>query len=146
MSLTSTATKQQVVEEAEEKKTMVVGSKNAASLVSELRGTFSTGKTRSYEWRTTQIKNIIKLVEERESDIFEALRSDLSKPELESFVSEVLNPVTDPCFRLKIRPCCVLIESRLDFRVLMFVSHYSWLHSGIPGQSRFPNGKSIECC
>ncbi|KAJ8625417.1 hypothetical protein MRB53_033947 [Persea americana] len=89
MSLTSTATKQQVVKEAEEKKTMVVDSKNAASLVSELRGTFSTGKTRSYEWRTTQIKNIIKLVEERESDIFEALRSDLSKPELESFVSEI---------------------------------------------------------
>lgn len=101
MSLTSTSTKQQVVEEAEEKKTMVLDSKNVASLVSELRGTFSTGKTRSYEWRTTQIKNIIKFVEERESDIFEALRSDLSKPELESFVSEVLNPVSDPCFRLK---------------------------------------------
>lgn len=90
MSLLSTGTKQEEVEEAEETERMVADSQTAASLVSELRGTFSTGKTRSYEWRTSQLKMIIKFVDEHESDIFDALRSDLSKPELESFVSEVL--------------------------------------------------------
>ncbi|XP_077249773.1 aldehyde dehydrogenase family 3 member H1-like [Tasmannia lanceolata] len=62
---------------------------SAVSMVEELRKSFSKGKTRSYEWRIEQIKMLHKLVEEHESDIIEALHKDLSKPELESFMSEI---------------------------------------------------------
>ena len=65
------------------------GGEEAAALVTELRETFSTGRTRSYEWRVTQLKSIVKLVEEREDEIVQALRSDLNKPEFESVLYEV---------------------------------------------------------
>jgi len=58
--------------------------------VKGLREAFGAGKTRSYEWRVSQLKSILKMTEDREQDIAEALRSDLAKPELESVVYEVL--------------------------------------------------------
>ncbi|XP_011031097.1 PREDICTED: aldehyde dehydrogenase family 3 member H1-like [Populus euphratica] len=61
----------------------------APSLVKELKESFRTGRTRSYEWRVSQLKGIEKIVEEREKDISEALYKDLSKPEFEAFVSEI---------------------------------------------------------
>lgn len=64
-------------------------SESAAALVTELRGTFASGKTRSYEWRSTQLKMLLKLVDDRELAIVNALHADLSKPVTESFASEV---------------------------------------------------------
>ncbi|KAF2296712.1 hypothetical protein GH714_001380 [Hevea brasiliensis] len=61
----------------------------ASALVNELRCTFASGKTRSYEWRVTQLKNMLKMCDENEKEIAEALRQDLSKPELESVVYEI---------------------------------------------------------
>lgn len=61
----------------------------ARLVVNELRATVATGKTKSYEWRVSQLKSLIKLSEEHETEIVDALRSDLSKPEFESFVQEV---------------------------------------------------------
>ncbi|XP_077249772.1 aldehyde dehydrogenase family 3 member H1-like [Tasmannia lanceolata] len=58
-------------------------------MVEELRRSFAEGKTRSYEWRIAQIKLLLKLVDEHESDIIEGLSKDLSKPEFESFISEI---------------------------------------------------------
>lgn len=75
------------MDEAEKKKMFDVDS--AALLVKELRANFGSGKTKSYGWRVSQMKNIIKMIEDHENDFVEALRSDLSKPELESFVFEV---------------------------------------------------------
>uniref|UniRef100_A0A7N0TZ34 aldehyde dehydrogenase (NAD(+)) n=1 Tax=Kalanchoe fedtschenkoi TaxID=63787 RepID=A0A7N0TZ34_KALFE len=63
--------------------------KRAAGLVGELRRSFDSGTTRSYEWRIAQIKQIAKMMEEKESEIFEALRADLSKPKFEAYVSEI---------------------------------------------------------
>lgn len=77
---------------ADEKK-KVFDVESAASLVKELRGSFNAGKTKSYEWRIAQLKGIEKMIDEREKDIIEALHEDLSKPELEAFVSEVLHPL-----------------------------------------------------
>ncbi|GAB2270367.1 Aldehyde dehydrogenase 3 member H1 [Dionaea muscipula] len=62
----------------------------AASMVSELRGTFSDGKTRSYEWRVSQLKAIKRMMDEHENEIFEALRSDLNKPKFESVLYEIV--------------------------------------------------------
>ncbi|KAB2033709.1 hypothetical protein ES319_D04G038100v1 [Gossypium barbadense] len=65
-------------------------SDKAAVLVNELRKTFNSGKTKSYEWRISQLESISKMIDEKEKEIVEALRKDLSKPELEAFLSEIL--------------------------------------------------------
>ena len=72
-----------------EEKKQTFDANEAALLVKELNESFRTGKTKSYEWRVSQLKCIEKMVVEREKDISEALYKDLSKPEYEAFVSEV---------------------------------------------------------
>ncbi|CAI9291487.1 unnamed protein product [Lactuca saligna] len=61
----------------------------ANCLVKELRGTVVAGKTKSYEWRVSQLKSLLKMVEERDKQICDALFSDLSKPEMEAFIHEI---------------------------------------------------------
>uniref|UniRef100_A0A2P2LRF5 Aldehyde dehydrogenase family 3 member I1ic n=1 Tax=Rhizophora mucronata TaxID=61149 RepID=A0A2P2LRF5_RHIMU len=65
------------------------GANEAGLLVTELRQQFNSGKTKSYEWRVSQLKGIVKMVEDKEKEIAEALHMDLDKPELEAFVSEI---------------------------------------------------------
>ncbi|KAI4336469.1 hypothetical protein L6164_014991 [Bauhinia variegata] len=77
-----------VMPEEEEKNQLFDGEK-AALLVKDLRRTFDTGKTKSYDWRISQLKGIAKMLEEKEKDIIEALYKDLSKPGFEAFISEV---------------------------------------------------------
>lgn len=81
------ATVSPVVVEVEEKKTF--DSESAGLLVKELRKSFNSGRTKSYEWRMLQLSNIARMLDEKEKDIVEALYKDLSKPELETFISEV---------------------------------------------------------
>lgn len=69
---------------------------DGATMMKELRGTFGSGKTKSVEWRRSQLKALLKLAEFHEGEILEALRSDLSKPELESLLQEVGPPTTIP--------------------------------------------------
>lgn len=69
----------------------------ASKLVDALRTTFASGKTRSYEWRVSQLKSLLKLSTDHEQEIVDALRSDLSKPELETVVYEVLESVSLIC-------------------------------------------------
>ncbi|TQD75736.1 hypothetical protein C1H46_038709 [Malus baccata] len=61
----------------------------ASAVVKELRASFVSGKTRSYQWRVSQLNGILKLITKKEREIVDALRSDLSKPELESQVYEI---------------------------------------------------------
>lgn len=63
--------------------------KAAAELVGKLRQSFWNGKTRSYDWRADQLRSIARMLVEKERDIIEALREDLNKPEMESFIHEV---------------------------------------------------------
>ncbi|WCJ37755.1 Aldehyde dehydrogenase [Euphorbia peplus] len=87
-------------EEEEEKKWF--DEKEAGSLVKELRDNFyKSRKTRSYEWRISQLKSIIKMIDENETQITEALHQDLSKPPLESFLSEISNAKSSCEFALK---------------------------------------------
>ncbi|KAK7275625.1 hypothetical protein RIF29_16745 [Crotalaria pallida] len=67
----------------------VFDSEEASELVKDLRATYGSGKTRSYEWRNSQLKALMKLSEEHEQEIVGALYSDLSKSETESFVQEL---------------------------------------------------------
>lgn len=74
-----------------EKKTekAVFDAEAATELVKELRLTFGSGKTRSYEWRVFQLKSLLRMCDDREKEIVDALHRDLSKPELETVVYEV---------------------------------------------------------
>lgn len=74
--------------ELEEKKTF--DGEKAALLVRELRKSFDSGRTKSYEWRISQLEGIAKMLEEKEEEIIKALDKDLSKPGFESFITEVL--------------------------------------------------------
>lgn len=67
----------------------VFDSEQAFATVKDLRLTFESGKTRSYEWRASQLKALMELTEGQERDIVGALYSDLSKSETESFIQEV---------------------------------------------------------
>jgi len=71
--------------------TKVIVSEEASTIVKDMRITFDSGKTRSYEWRVTQLKALLELTGKHEQEIVEALHSDLSKSEAESFIQEVLN-------------------------------------------------------
>lgn len=57
--------------------------------VSELKQTFKTGRTRDVEWRKAQLKGIIKLLDENELQIFQALERDLGKHPVEAYRDEV---------------------------------------------------------
>lgn len=72
------------------KKKEVFDAAAAKAVVSELRGSFLAGKTRSYEWRVAQLKSMFKMLDEHEPEIVAALRDDISKPELESSLYEVI--------------------------------------------------------
>ncbi|XVF39300.1 hypothetical protein PTKIN_Ptkin01aG0023700 [Pterospermum kingtungense] len=74
---------------SEMEKKEVFDTESAKDLVKELRASFGSGKTKSYEWRRTQLTAMLKMLDEEEPQIVAALREDLSKPELESSVYEI---------------------------------------------------------
>ncbi|ONK77448.1 uncharacterized protein A4U43_C02F6630 [Asparagus officinalis] len=71
------------------KRDEVLHSENAAMVVRGLRESFNLGKTRSFQWRKNQLEGILRMIEEREGEIMEALYSDLAKPQMESFLHEI---------------------------------------------------------
>ncbi|KAL6522178.1 hypothetical protein OROMI_032055 [Orobanche minor] len=62
---------------------------NVEAVVAELRSTYAAGKTRTFQWRASQLKALLKIATHHEREIVEALRSDLNKPEHEAFVHEI---------------------------------------------------------
>lgn len=61
----------------------------ANSIVTELRKAFSSGRTRSREWRISELKQILKLIEENDTEITEALSDDNGKSEFEAYIAEI---------------------------------------------------------
>ncbi|KAK4387321.1 Aldehyde dehydrogenase [Sesamum angolense] len=74
-------------------------------VVKELRSTYTSGKTKTHEWRASQLKAIIRIVTHHEDEIVEALRSDLKKPELESLFMRIGQRICLLCIQ-----CFVLIN------------------------------------
>jgi aldehyde dehydrogenase (NAD+) len=58
-------------------------------LVARMRRTFAQGATRSIGWRVRVIERIRALLKDREAEALAALRSDLGKPTLEGYASEI---------------------------------------------------------
>ena len=63
---------------------------NVPETVQKLRETFASNKTRSYEWRIEQLKQLKNMLQ-KENDIFiQALKKDLRRPEFECVGLELL--------------------------------------------------------
>lgn len=84
----------------------------------ELREVFNSGKTREASWRRSQLKGILSLFKERESDIMEALNQDLGKHNVEAYRDEVITQSSNVTLS-KHQCTCVLCSSH------MFLT-YSW--------------------
>ena len=61
---------------------------NSYNFVENLRKTFRSNRTRSYDWRVAQLNGLKRLLVEKDSDINEALWQDLRKGVFESQISE----------------------------------------------------------
>ena len=70
-------------------------------LVESLRQAFNSGRTRPLEWRREQLKGILRMLGERQSDLLDALRQDLGKPRLDALASEVLATELETLHALK---------------------------------------------
>ncbi|KAK1296574.1 Aldehyde dehydrogenase family 3 member F1 [Acorus calamus] len=55
----------------------------------ELRQTFGSGKTRDVAWRKSQLRGLLRLLNEEEEDIFRVLHEDLGKHRVEAYRDEV---------------------------------------------------------
>lgn len=60
-----------------------------AGIVATLRTTFHSGHTRPLEWRRKQLHGIIAMLEENEPAFLAALKTDLGKPEVEGFITDI---------------------------------------------------------
>ncbi|KAL6512006.1 hypothetical protein OROGR_021603 [Orobanche gracilis] len=73
-------------------------------MAEDLRSVYNSGKTKSYEWRVSQLKALLKITTHHEREIIGALRSDLNKPEHEAFVHEIAG-VSGAC-KLALKELC----------------------------------------
>lgn len=67
------------------------------TLVSQLRRSFNTRTTYSYEWRKAQLQSLQRMIDENKTELCAALRHDLNKPEQETGMMElgvVTNAIT----------------------------------------------------
>jgi aldehyde dehydrogenase (NAD+) len=58
-------------------------------VLSTLRDTFRSGRTRSLDWRRKQLKGLLRLLDEHEADLLRALADDLRRPAMEGFGADV---------------------------------------------------------
>jgi aldehyde dehydrogenase (NAD+) len=58
------------------------------ALLADLRKTFDSGRTRPLSWRREQIRRLRALVVEREKELHDALRADLGRHPMESWIAE----------------------------------------------------------
>ncbi|AYN42905.1 aldehyde dehydrogenase family protein [Streptomyces dangxiongensis] len=60
-----------------------------ADVVARLRATFATGRTKSVEWRTGQLRRLRAMLTERGADLAAALHADLGKSATEAYRTEI---------------------------------------------------------
>ncbi|PAA60506.1 hypothetical protein BOX15_Mlig023123g1 [Macrostomum lignano] len=63
---------------------------SASNIVASLRSTFATGRTRSLDWRRSQLKALHNMLSEQEARFLEALWRDLRKSKQETAATELL--------------------------------------------------------
>jgi aldehyde dehydrogenase (NAD+) len=70
-------------------------SEQLAKLVTRLKKTFLTGKTRTIEWRLEQLQALKRMISENEVPCKEALAKDLGRGDFESFALELLPSILE---------------------------------------------------
>lgn len=58
--------------------------------VARLRTSFNSGRTRPLSWRVSQLKALVRMINERSDDIIAALQADLGKPATEAWLAEIM--------------------------------------------------------
>jgi aldehyde dehydrogenase (NAD+) len=71
------------------------GSVDIPAVVAGLRKTYATGRTRSVEWRRTQLEALEKLMTENEGRIAQALAQDLDRSPFESWLADVASTASE---------------------------------------------------
>lgn len=67
----------------------IISMEDFGASLEELRQTFRSGKTREESWRRSQLKGLLRLLQEKEDDIVMALKQDLGKHHVEAYRDEV---------------------------------------------------------
>jgi aldehyde dehydrogenase (NAD+) len=62
---------------------------DAAALVTSLRATFAGGRTRPVAWRRAQLESLHAMLVDHEDEFLDALATDLAKPPLEGYATDV---------------------------------------------------------
>ncbi|CAM9391625.1 unnamed protein product, partial [Discosporangium mesarthrocarpum] len=70
-------------------------------LVNAVRQAFDSGITRPIEWRMSQLKAMVKMIQDNEEDIVEALRKDLRRPRNECVIMEVVDIINQCKYLIK---------------------------------------------
>jgi len=70
-------------------------------LVSRLRATFESGRTRDLAWRRAQIEAVRAMVRDHQDEFIEALRADLGKPVLEAVSADLAQATMEAGLALK---------------------------------------------
>lgn len=65
------------------------GGLGVGETVRELREAYEGGRTRSLAWRQAQLRGLLRLLEEKEVEAFQALHKDLGKHHAEAYRDEV---------------------------------------------------------
>src|SRR5690242_17890611 len=73
----------------------------AAAVVERLRATFETGRTRPVAWRRGQLEAIKRMLVEHEDEFLGALTTDLGKPSVEGWLTDVVLTIRDVDYTLK---------------------------------------------
>ena len=73
----------------------------SAGVLAEVRTVFSTGRTRSIQWREQQLRAIERMCEEREAEISEALISDLGRSAFEAWLGDIISTKAEAVFARK---------------------------------------------
>ena len=60
-----------------------------AGIVANLRHTYDSRATRPLAWRRQQLQNMIAMLEENETEFLDALKTDLGKPMVEGFITDL---------------------------------------------------------
>ncbi|TQF73479.1 aldehyde dehydrogenase family protein [Rhodococcus spelaei] len=77
---------------------------DAAGVVAGLREVFATGRTRPAAWRIAQLEGVIRLLDERESDIAAALADDLGRTAFDSWLLDITAPRAEAAYaRARVR-------------------------------------------
>ena len=68
---------------------------DAAAVAARLRATYDEGRTRPLAWRHQQLAGLKRMLEEREADFVEALRSDLGRAPFEAWAADLRSSVRE---------------------------------------------------